>query len=95
MYVCMYIYNIYICIYIHIIYRDNICVSIYFIFRVIVQEDYETFPSPKEWLDRAKIRYGGRYTDREVDDIKRVVKTYPVWLFLIVYFMLLSQVRYQ
>ena len=66
----------------------------YFIFRVTPHEEYETFPSPKEWLDRAKTRYGGKYADKEVDDIKRVFHTIPVWLFLIIYFTSITQVRY-
>ena len=80
--------------FLYIMYTYILVFISYFIFRVIGHEDYETFPSPKEWLDRAKIRYGGKYADREVDDIKRVFNTFPVWLFLIVYFMLPLQVRY-
>ena len=84
--VCVFIYS-YVYTYIYV-------AMSYFIFRLIAHEEYETFPSPKEWLDRAKIRYGGKYTDKEVDDIKRVFNTFPVWLFLIVYFTLVSQVRF-
>lgn len=45
------------------------------------------------WLDKAKTCFGGKYTDREVEDVKLLLKVIPVFLLFIVYWIIYSQVR--
>ncbi|XP_066303655.1 solute carrier family 15 member 4-like [Branchiostoma lanceolatum] len=43
------------------------------------------------WLDRAKRSKGGRYPDEEVDDIKQLLSILGIFLTMLVYFTLYSQ----
>lgn len=36
-------------------------------------------------LDRAKIKYGGRFLDSDVDDVKVLSSLLPTLLFLVIY----------
>ena len=45
------------------------------------------------WLDKAKTCFGGKYTDRQVEDVKLLLKVIPVFLLFIVYWIIYSQVR--
>ena len=45
------------------------------------------------WLDNAKTCFGGKYTDRQVEDVKLLLKVIPVFLLFIVYWIIYSQVR--
>lgn len=44
------------------------------------------------WLDKAKTCFGGKYTDRQVEDVKLLLKVIPVFLLFIVYWIIYSQV---
>ena len=63
-------------------------------FRANGNEHYNTFPPPKHWLDRAKVRHGGKFADRDVDDFKLFFRAFPVLMFLTVYCILYSQVGF-
>ena len=45
-------------------------------------------------LDRAKIKYGGKFLDSDVDDVKVLVSLFPTLLFLIIYCSCYYQVRF-
>ena len=63
-------------------------------FRANGNDHYNTFPPPKHWLDCAKVRHGGKFSDRDVDDLKLFFRAFPVLMFLIVYCILYSQVGF-
>jgi hypothetical protein len=45
------------------------------------------------WLDNAKIRYGGRYDDNQVEDVKSLKNIIILFAILIPYWMVYYQVR--
>ena len=53
---------------------------------------YEDFVPTKHWLDRAMAKYGGTYLEIEVEEVKVLLKTLPVFGFLVVYCILYYQV---
>ena len=55
----------------------------YYYFRL--DSTYEEFNPMDGRLDRAKIKYGGRFLDSDVDDVKVLVSLLPTLLFLIIY----------
>ena len=44
------------------------------------------------WLDRAKLRYGGTYSNWEVEDVKKVYRLLPIFGMFILYWTVYSQV---
>ena len=44
------------------------------------------------WLDRAKPRYGGTYSNSEVEDVKKVYRLLPIFGTLILYWTIYNQV---
>ena len=47
--------------------------------------EYESFNPVQHWLDRSKVKYGGRFSDAEVEDAKTLMGILPVFGFLIIY----------
>lgn len=54
-----------------------------------------SFRKNTSWLDNAKIRYGGRYDDGLVDDVKALYKVIILFAILIPYWAVYLQVIYQ
>lgn len=50
-------------------------------------------PDAKMWLDNAKSRFGGKYTDGQVEDVKSLLRVIPVFTLLIVYWTIFSQMQ--
>ena len=45
------------------------------------------------WLDRAKVRYGGSFSDSQVEDVRSLLRLLPVFLMFIMYWTIYSQVK--
>ena len=45
------------------------------------------------WMDGAKSRFGGKFGDDQVEDVKAVLRILPVFITFIFYFSVFSQVR--
>ena len=57
---------------------------------------YEAITIPRTistWLDKAKSRNGGTFTETEVEDVKSLLRVIPVFLLFVVYWAVYSQVR--
>ena len=50
-------------------------------------------PSISTWLDKAKSKNGGTFTETEVEDVKSLLRVIPVFLLFVVYWAVYSQVR--
>ncbi|XP_029189147.2 solute carrier family 15 member 4-like [Acropora millepora] len=48
-------------------------------------------PSISTWLDKAKRKYGGTFTETEVEDVKSLLRVIPVFLLFVVYWAVYSQ----
>ena len=46
------------------------------------------------WLDRAKLSYGGSYSNWEVEDVKKVYRLLPIFATFILYWTVYGQVRW-
>ena len=46
------------------------------------------------WMDGAKIRFGGSFSDAQVEDVKALLRVVPVYFTFSVYFVIFSQVRF-
>ena len=55
---------------------------------------YEDYVPIKHWLDRAMAKYGGTYLEIEVEEVKVLLSTIPVFGFLVVYCILYYQVKF-
>ena len=44
------------------------------------------------WLDRSKLRYGGTYSNWEVEDVKKVYRLFPIFGTFILYWTVYNQV---
>ena len=60
----------------------------------IINEAVKNRPTSnaKMWLDKAKINFGGKYTDKQVEDVKALLGVIPVFILFIVYWTIYSQV---
>ena len=49
-------------------------------------------PNAEMWLDKAKRSFGGKYSEKQVEDVKALLGVVPVFLLFIVYWMIYAQV---
>ena len=49
-------------------------------------------PNAKMWLDKAKTNFGGKYTEKQVEDVKALLGVIPVFILFIAFWTLYSQV---
>ena len=49
-------------------------------------------PNVPTWLDKAKRRFGGKFTEEQVEDVKAFLRVFPVFLLFIVFWAIYSQV---
>ena len=49
-------------------------------------------PNAKMWLDKAKTNFGGKYTEKQVEDVKALLGVIPVFILFIVFWTIYSQV---
>ena len=50
-----------------------------------VRSAFEDYSPMQHVLDRAKVQYGGKFLDKDVDDVKALVGLLPTLAFLIIY----------
>jgi len=50
-----------------------------------IRNSYEDYNPMDSRLDCAKVKYGGKYLDSDVDDVKVLISLLPTLLFLIIY----------
>ena len=50
-------------------------------------------PNVPTWLDKAKRRFGGKFTEAQVEDVKAFLRVFPVFLLFIVFWAIYAQVR--
>ncbi|XP_047141705.1 solute carrier family 15 member 4 isoform X2 [Hydra vulgaris] len=53
---------------------------------------YESYVPIQHWLDRAKEVYGGKYSESDVEDIKKLFSVLPMFFYYILYFAAFNQV---
>ncbi|XP_065663466.1 solute carrier family 15 member 4 isoform X4 [Hydra vulgaris] len=54
--------------------------------------NYESYVPIQHWLDRAKDVYGGKYSEADVEDVKKLFSVLPMFFFYILYFAAYNQV---
>lgn len=60
----------------------------------IIYQAIKNRPQPEAttWLDRAKISFGGTFSETQVEDVKALLRVIPVFLLFIVYWVIYAQV---
>ncbi|XP_047141706.1 solute carrier family 15 member 4 isoform X3 [Hydra vulgaris] len=53
---------------------------------------YESYVPIQHWLDRAKEVYGGKYSESDVEDIKKLFSVLPMFFYYILYFAAFNQI---
>lgn len=63
----------------------NVCLNSWKKSRSELTTTYESVNPRKHWLDKAKIKYGGKFSDSDVEEVKILFSILPVFGFTIIY----------